>query len=102
MWLDTSTSWLSRENFYTRRYPHYHRSTPEGVEPKKIKLTLPREGMEWFWLCVSHGPKEICPRREEIDTEFGHQRLKELLQQIVKAEGKLGKGAEMIDKIPGV
>ena len=74
----------------------------EGVEPKKIKLTLPIEGMEWCWLCGSHGPKEICPRRDEIDTEFGHQRLKELLQQIVKTEGKLGKGTEMIDKIPGV
>ena len=75
---------------------------PEGVEPKRIKLTLPIEGMEWCWLCGSHGPKEICPRRDEIDTEFGHQRLKELLQQIVKVEGKLGKGTEIVDKIPGV
>ena len=74
----------------------------EGVEPKKIKLTLPTEGMEWRWLCGSHGPKEIFPRRDEIDTKFGCQRLKELLQQIVKAEGKLGKGTEIIDKIPGV
>ena len=75
---------------------------PEGVEPRKIKLTLPIEGKEWCWLCGSHGPKEICPRRDEINTEFGHQRLKELLQQIVKAKGKLEKGTEMVDKIPGV
>ena len=74
----------------------------EGVEPKKVKLTLPIEGMEWCWLCGSRRHEEICPRRDEIDTEFGYQRLKELLQQIVKAEGKLGKGTEMIDKIPGV
>ena len=46
--------------------------------------------------------EEICPRRDEIDTKFGHQRLKELLQQMVKAEGKLGKGTEIINKIPGV
>ena len=72
---------------------------PEGVEPKTIKLTLPIEGMEWCWLCGLHGPKEICPRRDEINTEFGCQRLKELLQQIVKAEGK---GTVIIDKIPGV
>ena len=75
---------------------------PEGVEPKKIKLTLPIERMEWCWLCGSHGPKEICPRRDEIDNEFGHQRLKELLQQMIKAEGKLGKGTEINDQIPGV
>ena len=53
--------------------------------------------MEWCRLCGSHGPKEICPRRAEIDTEFGHQRLKELLQQMVKAEGKLGKGMEITE-----
>ena len=47
---------------------------PEGVEPKKIKLTLPIEGMEWCWLCGPHEPKEICPRRDEIDAEFGQQR----------------------------
>ena len=58
--------------------------------------------MEWCWLCGSHGSKEICPRRDEINTEFGHQRLKELLQQIVKGEGKLGKGTEITDKIPEV
>ena len=58
--------------------------------------------MEWCWLCGSHGPEEICPRRDKIDTEFGHQRLKELLQQIEKAEGMLGKGTEIIDKIPWV
>ena len=60
---------------------------PEGVEPKTIKLTLPIEGVEWCWLCGSRGPEEIRPRRDEIDTEFGHQRLKELLQQMVKAKG---------------
>ena len=74
----------------------------ESVEPKKIKLTLPIEGMEWCWLCGSHEPKEICSRRDKIDTEFGHQRLKELLQQIVKAERKLEKCTGIIDKIPGV
>ena len=68
----------------------------------KNQINITHRGIEWCWLCGSHGGEEICPRKDEIDTEFGHQRLKELLQQVVKAEGKLGKGTEITDKIPGV
>ena len=62
----------------------------ENSQVKEIKLTVPIKGEHWCWLCKSHGPDKICPRNDEIDTEYGRQRLKELLQEMVKPQGRLG------------
>ena len=40
-------------------------------------------------MCKSHGPEKVCPRKDEIGTEYGRQRLKELLQEMVKSEERL-------------
>ena len=62
----------------------------ENSQVKEIILTVPIKGEHWCWLCKSHGPEKICPRKDEIDTEYGRQRLKELLQEMVKPQEKLG------------
>ena len=51
-------------------------------------------------MCKSHGPEKVCPRKDEIGTEYCRQRLKELLQVMVKSEekSKLDKGKN--GKIP--
>ena len=61
---------------------------PEDSETKEIKLTIPIKGKHWCWLCKSHGPEKVCPRKDEIDTKYGRQMLKELLQEMVKSEEK--------------
>ena len=45
-------------------------------------------------MCKSHGPENFCPKKDEIGTKCGRQRLKELLQEMVKSEekSKLDKG----------
>ena len=62
----------------------------ENNQNKEIKLTVPIKGELWCWLCKSHGPEKICPRKDEIDTEYGRQRLKELLQEMMKPQENLG------------
>ena len=62
----------------------------ENSQVKEIKLMVPIKGECWCWLCKSHGPEKICPRKDEIDTEYGRQRLKELLQEMVKPQERLG------------
>ena len=62
---------------------------PEYSPIKEIKLTVPIKGERWCWLCKSHGPEKICPRKDEIATEYGRQRLKELLQEMVKSQERL-------------
>ena len=39
---------------------------PENSQVKEIKLTVPIKGECWCWLCKSHGPEKICPRKDEI------------------------------------
>ena len=73
---------------------------PEDSKTKEIKLTVLIKGKHWCWLCKSHGPEEVCPRKDEIDTEYGRQRLKELLQEMVKTEEKLGLGEEKNGEVP--
>ena len=53
--------------------------------------------MHWCWLCKLHGPEEVCPRKDEIGTEYGQQRLKELLQEMVK---KVDQGEEKNGEVP--
>ena len=65
-------------------------------------MTVPIKGKCWCWLCKSHGPERVCPRKDEIGTEYGRQRLKELLQEMVKSEekSKIDKGKN--GKIPEI
>ena len=42
----------------------------------------------------------MCPRKDEIGTEYGRQRLKELLQEMVKAEGRVGQDEEKNGEVP--
>ena len=51
-------------------------------------------------MCKSHGPEEVCPRKDEIGTGYGRQRLKELLQEMVKAEEKSKLDQEKNGRIP--
>ena len=75
---------------------------PEDSETKEINLTVPIKGKHWCWLCKSHGPEEVCPRKDEVSTEYGRQRLKELLQEMVKSEEKSKLDQEKNGKIPKV
>ena len=65
-------------------------------------MPVPIKGKCWCWLCKSHGPEEVCPRKDEIGTEYGRQRLKELLQEMVKAEAKSRLDQGENGKIPEV
>ena len=75
---------------------------PEYSPIKEVKLTVPIKGEHWCWLCKSHGPEKICPRKDEIDTEYGRQRLKELLQEMVKSQERLGVELDSNGVIPEV
>ena len=70
---------------------------PEDSKTKEIKLTVPIKGKHWCWLCKSHG-EEMCPRKDEIGTKYGRQRLKELLQEMVKTEERVDQGEERMVK----
>ena len=72
----------------------------EDSKTKEIKLTVPIKGKCWCWLCKPHGPEEVCPRKDEISTEYGRQRLKELLQEMVKAEERVDQGEEKNGEVP--
>ena len=63
-------------------------------------MTVPIKGKCWCWLCKSHSPEEVCPRKNEIGTEYGQQRLKELLQEMVKVEEKVDVGEERNGEVP--
>ena len=65
-------------------------------------MTVPIKDKHWCWLCKSHGPEEVCPGKDEVSTEYGRQRLKELLQEMVKAEEKLRLDQGENGKIPEV
>ena len=42
----------------------------------------------------------MCPRKDEIGTEYGRQRLKELLQEMVKAEERVDQDEEKNGEVP--
>ena len=65
-------------------------------------MTVQIKGKHWCRLCKSHGPEKVCPKKDEIGTKYGRQRLKELLQEMVKAEEKSKLDQEKNGKIPEV
>ena len=88
-WIHPHRGCLDRP-FTPKKIPTITKVPPENNQNKEIKLTVPIKGEHWCWLCKSHGPEKICPRKDEIDTEYGRQRLKELLQEMMKPQEKLG------------
>ena len=88
-WIHPHCSCLDRP-FTPEEIPTITEVPPENNQNKEIKLTVPIKGECWCWLCKSHGPEKICPRKDEIDTEYGRQRLKELLQEMMKPQENLG------------
>ena len=100
-WIHPHHGCLDRP-FTPEEIPTITEVPPEDSETKEIKLTLPIKGKHWCWLCKSHGPEKVCPRKDEIGTEYGRQRLKELLQEMVKAEGKSNFDQEKNGRIPEV
>ena len=79
-WIHPHGGCLDRP-FTSEEIPTITEVPPENSQIKEIKLTVPIKGERWCWLCKSHGPEKICPRKDEIGTEYGRQRLKELLQK---------------------
>ena len=100
-WIHPHHGCLDRP-FTPEEIPTITEVSSEDSETKEIKLTVPIKGKCWCRLCKSHGPEKACPRKDEIGTEYGRQRLKELLQEMVKSEEKpkLDKGKN--GKIPGI
>ena len=76
--------------FTPEEIPTITKVPPENNLNEEIKLIVPIKGECWCWLCKSHGPEKICPRKDEIDTEYSRQRLKELLQDMLKPQESLG------------
>ena len=81
-WIHPHHGCLDRP-FTPEEIPTITEVPPENSQNKEIKLTVPIKGERWCWLCKSHGPEKVCPRKDEIGTEYGRQRLKELLQEMV-------------------
>ena len=92
-WIHPHHGCLDRP-FTPEEIPTITEVPPEDSKTKEIKLSVPIKGKCWCWLCKSHGPEEVCSRKNEIGTEYGRQRLKELLQEMVKAEGKVDQDEE--------
>ena len=88
-WIHPHRGCLDRP-FSPEEIPTITKVPPENNLNEEIKLTVPIKGERWCWLCKSHGPEKICPRKDEIDTEYGRQRLKELLQDMLKPQESLG------------
>ena len=88
-WIHPHRGCLDRP-FTPEETPTITKVPPENIQNKEIKLTVPIKGECWCWLCKSHGPEKICPRKDEIDSEYGRQRLKELLQEMIKPQENLG------------
>ena len=86
-WIHPHCSCLDRP-FTPEEIPTVTEIPPEDSQAREIKLTVPIKDIHWCWLCKSHGPEKVCPRKDEIGTEYSRQRLKELLQEMVKAEEK--------------
>ena len=86
-WIHPHHGCLDRP-FTPEEIPTITEVPPEDSETKEIQLTVQIKGKHWCWLCKSHGPERVCPRKDEIGTEYGKQRLKELLQEMVKSEEK--------------
>ena len=100
-WIHPHHGCLDRP-FTPEEIPTITEVPPEDSENKEIKLTIPIKGKHWCWLCKSHGPEKVCPRKDEIGIEYGRQRLKELLQEMVKAEEKSKLDQEKNGRIPEV
>ena len=98
-WIHPHHGCLDRP-FTPEEIPTITEVPPEDSKLKEIELTIPIKGKCWCWLCKSHGPEEVCPRKDEIGTEYGRKRLKELLQEMVKAEEKVDQGEEKNDEVP--
>ena len=88
-WIHPHWGCLDRP-FTPEEIPTITEVPPENNQNKEIKFTVPIKGERWCWLCKSHGPEKICSRKDEIDTEYGRQRLKELLQKMMKPQENLG------------
>ena len=88
-WIHPHRGCLDRP-FTPEEIPTITEVPPENNLNEEIMLRVPIKGEHWCWLCKSHGPEKICPRKDEIDTEYGRQRLKELLQDMLKAQESLG------------
>ena len=88
-WIHPHCGCLDRP-FTPEEIPTITEVPSENSQIKEIKLTVPIKGECWCWLCKSRGPEKICPRKDEIGTEYGRQRLKELLQEMVKPQDSLG------------
>ena len=82
-WIHPHHGCLDRP-FTPEEIPTITEVPPEDSENKEIKLTVPIKGKHWCWLCKSHGPEEVCPRKDEVSTEYGRQRLKELCKKWFK------------------
>ena len=100
-WIHPHHGCLGRP-FTPEEIPTITEIPPEYSPIKEIRLTVPIKGEHWCWLCKSHGPEKIYPRKDEIDTEYGRQRLKELLQEMVKSQERLGAELDSNDVIPEV
>ena len=98
-WIHPHHGCLDRP-FTPENIPTVKEVPPEDSKAKETKLTVPIKDKHWCWLCKSHGPEEVCPRKDEIGTEYGGQRLKELLQEMVKAEEKGGVVEEKNGEVP--
>ena len=88
-WIHPHCGCLDRP-FTPEEIPTITEVPPERNPNEEIKLTVPIKGECWCWLCKSHSPEKICPGKDEIDTEYGRQRLKELLQDMLKPQENLG------------
>ena len=100
-WIHPHHGCLNRP-FTPEEIPTITEVPPEDSETKEIKLTVPIKGKHWCWLYMSHGPEEVCPRKNEVSTEYGRQRVKELLQEMVKTEEKSRLDQGENGKIPEV
>ena len=87
-WIHPHCGCLDRP-FTPEEIPTIAEVPPENNLNEEIKLIVPIKGERWCCLCKSHGPEKICPRKDKIDTKYGRQRLKELLQDMLKPQENL-------------
>ena len=98
-WIRPHHGCLDR-TFTPEEIPIITEVSPEDSKLKEIKSTVPIKGKHWCWLCKSHGLEEVCPRKDKIGMGYGRQRLKELLQEMVKAEERVDQGEEKNGGVP--
>ena len=87
-WIHPHRGFLHRP-FTPEEIPTITEVPSENNQIKEIELTVPIKSERWCWLCKSHSPEKICPRKDKIGTEYGRQRLKELLQEMAKPQESL-------------